>query len=65
MLVVGDLRVPTKKSGTKFDQIKAMFTPELDRFSNCSLGSKLSQLKNKNPDRYNSIVKAQQFEDLE
>jgi hypothetical protein len=65
MLVVGDLRVPSMRSGTKFDKIKAMFKPELDRFTNSSLGSKLSLLKNKNPDVYKSMIKAQQFEDLE
>jgi hypothetical protein len=57
MVVVGEIRARNKGHG-KFDEIRAMFKPELDRFTNSQLSSKLNQLKNKKPAHYKSIVKA-------
>jgi hypothetical protein len=62
MLVAGEVRVVASKGNAQFDQIKAMFKPELDRFTNTALRKKLYILKNHNPYIYNTLVKQKKFE---
>jgi hypothetical protein len=63
MLVVGEQKV-RNLGRSMFNPIKEMFKPELDRFTNKEFKSKLHRLKNHNPNLYNTLVKAKQFEDI-
>jgi hypothetical protein len=63
MLVKGDVRL-SSIGVTKLEEIKEMFKPDLDDFTNNGLCSKLYQLKSKNPARYKLYAKAIRFEDI-